>query len=122
MRGAVAMNLCLLLAPVGASACVSFGADTKAVDKVQSSWDPAERLTSSGDYATAVKELEATARFLPSIKNAFIRGCVAGGSNIRIVSAKAGESYLSAHAGDLAGAKHAADVAWKSYPQRHDCP
>jgi hypothetical protein len=54
--------------------CGDFGKDTSTVDKVQASWGSAEHLTSSGRYSEAIAQLNSTARFLPMIHGAFIRG------------------------------------------------
>jgi len=97
MRCILAFALAALLFPSVAPACGSFGRDDSAVGKVQSSWGPAERLMAHGEYAKALKELQATAQFLPSIHDASTRACVAEGANIRIVAARAGAAYLSQH-------------------------
>jgi hypothetical protein len=102
--------------------CVSFGADQPAIDKVQSSWGPAEDEMDSGQYAAAVKELRSTLPFLSLIRDPFIRNCVADGANIRIIAASAGADYLVQSPYDKRGAKAAADRAWKAYPMRHNCP
>ncbi len=93
MRYIIFVTAMALSVPVAAFAYVQFGADQPAVDKVQSSWAPAERAMQSGAYAKALKELRATSALLPSIHNAFTRSCVAEGANIRIVSATAGQSF-----------------------------
>jgi hypothetical protein len=122
MRFAFVLVLIFAVFPCAASACVSFGKDQTAVDRVQSSWLPAARLEAVGDYAKALAELKATALFLPAIHNSFTRGCVAGGVNIREAEASAGATYLVQNPGDFAGAKTAAHVAWYHFPLRHDCP
>jgi hypothetical protein len=73
-------------------------------------------------YAEALRHLESTYIFVPAIKQPFIRTCVADGAQIRIVSARAGATYISAHPGDTAGAKLAADKAWRAFPIMHNCP
>ena len=115
---------CLVtLIPVGALACKSFfGTDQKAVDRVQSSWFAAEDLMANHKYAKALKELEATSRFLPLIHDANTRSCVAGGAGLRVAAAKAGKAYLSLHRGDKAGAEIAAHRVWVQYPIRNNCP
>lgn len=117
--------LAILLAasvPVAALACLDFGPDQPAINKVQSSWGPAEHLMAMGDYAQAVERLRATTQFLTSIQSAFIRGCVAEGANSRLAEANGGAVYLSMHAGDLTDATAAAQRALTNYPTRHDCP
>jgi len=111
-----------LLFPSIVWACVHFGADQPAVDKVQASWEPGERLMDRHEYTQALAEFRSTEKDLPLIHNGFIRGCVAEGAQIRIVSAQAGSSYLKGHPGDVRGAQAAADHAWRAFPQRHDCP
>jgi hypothetical protein len=112
----------LALYPASGRACAHFGADTKAIDRVQSSWNTVAQDAAPRNYAREVALLESTARFLPEIHNAFIRGCVAEGANIRIASSKAGAQYLATHPRDTAGAKVAAERAWRNFPMRHDCP
>ena len=118
----LAFGLALLYPAVG-TACVTFGADQPAVDKVQASWGPGEELMDRHEYARALAEFRSTEKYIPLIHDALIRSCVAEGAQIRIVSASAGSAFLERHAGDVRGAQVAADRAWRSFPQqRHDCP
>lgn len=111
-----------VLAPATAIACTSFGADHAAVERVQSSWAPAEHLMAQHRYTAALAMLSDTEKFLPRIHDAFVRGCVGEGAGVRIASAKAGNAYLSSHPRDVAGAQLAARRAWTSYPMGHNCP
>lgn len=70
----------------------------------------------------ALKELRSTSIFLSDIRDTSTRGCVAQGVNIRIAKATAGETFLSQHPGDLAGAKSAAAKAWQAFPVSTNCP
>lgn len=108
--------------PKGTLACDSFGPNEGAVDKVQSSWGPAEDLIAKHDYSRALAELEATERYLPLIHDAFIRKCVAQGANLRLVSARAGAAYELRHPKDVTGATSAAHRAWVTFPMSHNCP
>ncbi len=122
MRYVVFVALMALSVTVPVFACVQFGADQRAVERVQSSWAPAEQAMQAGEYAKALKELRATSALLPAIRKPFTRNCVAGGANNRIASAIAGQSFLVRHPNDHGGAKAAADRAWRSFPMSHNCP
>lgn len=119
-RFVIILALTSLLPTVGL-ACVTFGADQSAVDRVQSSWGPAEAAIKKGSYSKALDELRSTAQYLPTIHDPNTRRCVGEGANIRITSASAGQKYLVAHPGDLAGARVAADAAWRAFPMSHNC-
>ncbi len=99
-----------------------FGSDRTAVEAVQRSWGPAELAMRAGEYDRARAMLEKSAAFLPSITDAFTRACVAGGADIRINEAIVGQNFLRVHPKDIAGARAAADQAWKSFPTAHNCP
>jgi hypothetical protein len=116
---ALAGAFCL---PAASYACGNFGADRAAVDKVQSSWGPAEAAAAHADYARALELLEATKQYLPSIQNVDTRRCVGEGADLRIASATAGKSYLSKHPGDASGARSAYHAAWMAFPLSHNCP
>jgi hypothetical protein len=118
----LALTSLLPTVPTVGLACVIFGADQSAVDRVQSSWGPAEAAMRKGSYSQALDELRSTAQYLPTIHNPNTRRCVGEGANIRITSASAGQKYLATHPGDLAGAKVAADAAWRAFPMSHNCP
>lgn len=114
--------LVLAYALLAAGKCADFGDDGPAVVKVQASWGPAEALMQQHHYGRALAELQSTLPYLSSIQNAHTRECVAGGAQIRIVSARAGKTYLDRHPSDVAGAQRAADRAQAPFPERHDCP
>lgn len=108
--------------PAAAIACGHFGADQDAVDKVQSSWGPAETAAGRSDYAKALKLLDGTRPYVSSIHDANTRRCVGEGADIRISSARAGEAYIAAHPGDKDGAKAAYNKAWTAFPLQGNCP
>jgi predicted Zn-dependent protease len=122
VRTIVLAAILMLCSFATAVACGSFAADDAAVARVQSSWGPAEQMMAKGQYASALEMLQSSQKYLPLIRNTFIRSCVAEGADLRIVSARAGQEYLAGHPGDAKGAATAADRAWRAFPQRHDCP
>jgi hypothetical protein len=103
-------------------ACVGFGPDQAAVEKVQSSWGGADQLYEWGDYVAAISRVESTKQYLPLIHDAFIRMCVTEGANNRIAAARAGEAYFTSHPGDAKGAAAAAALVQRTYPSHHNCP
>jgi hypothetical protein len=108
-------SLLLLLGrttPAFACECELRSSDQRAVQRVQSSWTTAYSSIHAGDYAKALREVRSTAAFVTSIHDAATRQCVAAGANNLIASAVAGETYLTAHPRDVAGAKEAAGRAW----------
>ena len=106
-----------------ASACgPDYGTDNTAVQRVQSSWPPAENYLRNGHYARALARLRATSAYAPGIHDALTRRCINEGANMRIASATAGQMFLSAHPGNYAGAHAAATRAWRNYPLSGLCP
>ena len=118
----LALVAVLVLVPGASLACASFGKDESAIDKVQSSWLPAEVAMDHSRYADALRHLEWTYAFVPAIKQPLLRKCVAEGSQQRISMAKAGDEYLSLKPGDYLGAKLAAEKVWRTFPTMHNCP
>jgi len=110
-----------VLSSIASPACTKFGRDDTPVEKVQSSWAPADAAMSHYRYAEALQHLNSTYGFLAAIKDPFTRQCVADGALQRISIARAGEQFLLNHPGDDRGAKLAADQAQRVFPMMHNC-
>ncbi len=121
-RSILALVALAVLIPDSSLACASFGKDESAVEKVQSSWLPADLAMDHYRYSEALQHLESTYIFVPAIKQPLLRKCVAEGSEQRMSMAKAGDKYISANPGDYSGAKLAAEKAWRAFPSIHNCP
>jgi hypothetical protein len=114
---ALVAGLVALIVPTAGLACqcVAPASDATLIERVQSSWPAGYASMRAGAYAKALALVESTRVFVPRIRDAASRRCVAAGADNLITAAAAGQRYLTGHHGDAAGARIAAQRAWHTF-------